>query len=219
MSSVVLMRILESAPDRYDAGMRMLTLGAVPRLQAALARRAVPRPGARVVEIGCGTGAVTERLLERGARVEAIDQSPEMLDRARRRLAASGGGALVLRESTAAEIDALPAGTADAVVASLALSEMSASERAFVLRAGVRLLAPGGRFAVLDEVRPGTPWQRVLHAVVRLPLALLTWVITGTTSHAIPDLPAELEAAGLHVVADQRSALGTLALVVAERRP
>jgi len=217
MSSVVLMRILESAPDRYDAGMRMLTLGTVPRLQAEVARIAVPHEGTRVVEIGCGTGAVTELMLERGARVDAIDQSPEMLDRARRRLGTRFGNALVLRESTASEIDGLEAGSADGVVASLSLSEMSTSGRDFVIRAAARLLAPGGRFVVLDEVRPKKRWQRMLHAAVRLPLVVLTWVITGTTTTAIPDLCGELEAAGLAVTSEQRNALGTLAIVVVER--
>jgi ubiquinone/menaquinone biosynthesis C-methylase UbiE len=217
MSSLVLMKWLESAPARYDAGMRVLTLGAVPRLHALVADWAVARPGAHVLEIGCGTGAVTERLLARGAHVEAIDQDPEMLDRARARLASADGARLTLRESTAAEIDRLPADSLDAVVASLSLSEMSAAERRFVLAAAVRLLRPGGRLVVADEVVPRRLWQRVLHAAVRLPLAALTWLVTGSTTHAIGDLPADLARVGLRVIDDRRSALGTLAVIAAER--
>lgn len=216
MSSVVLMRILESAPDRYDAGMRALSLGAVPRMHGRAAEAATPRPGCRVLEIGCGTGSVTERLLERGASVEAIDQNPEMLDRANRRLAVRYADRLTLRERTASEIDSVEAASFDAVVASLSLSEMSATERSFVLRAAARALRPGGRMVVLDEVTPGRWWQRALHTAIRLPLVLVTWLVTGTTTKAIPDLPADLAAAGLRVVGERRSALGTLALVVAE---
>ncbi|MBI5505246.1 MAG: methyltransferase domain-containing protein [Deltaproteobacteria bacterium] len=211
------MRILESAPDRYDAGMRVLSLGAVPRLHEQAARLAVHKAGARVLEIGCGTGAVTRLLLERGANVEALDHSPEMLDRARARLGDHWTGRLLLRESTAAEIDALPAASFDAVVASLSLSEMSASERTYVLAAAVRALAPGGRVVIADELRPRLLWQRTVHVVVRLPLALLTWIVTGTTTHAIADLGGELAAAGLRTVEEHRSALGTLAAVAAER--
>jgi demethylmenaquinone methyltransferase/2-methoxy-6-polyprenyl-1,4-benzoquinol methylase len=83
VSSLALMRLLESAPARYDAGMRVLTLGRVARLHDALAEAAAPAPGAAVLEIGCGTGAVTARLVARGARVTALDQNPEMLERAR----------------------------------------------------------------------------------------------------------------------------------------
>lgn len=217
MSSLVLMRILESAPDRYDAGMRVLSLGAVPRLHAQAARLAVHKPQAHVLEIGCGTGAVTQLLLKRGASVEALDHSPEMLDRARVRLGDRWTGRLLLRESTAAEIDALPAASFDAVVASLSLSEMSASERAYVLAAAVRAVRPGGRIVIADEVRPGAMWQRAVHLLVRIPLALLTWIVTGTTTHAIADLSGELTAAGLRPVEEHRTALGTLAVVVAER--
>ena len=37
MSSLALMRWLESSPDRYDAGMRWITLGRVTRLHEAIA--------------------------------------------------------------------------------------------------------------------------------------------------------------------------------------
>jgi AcrR family transcriptional regulator len=42
MSSLALMRLLESAPARYDAGMRMLTLGRVEQIRDALAEAAAP---------------------------------------------------------------------------------------------------------------------------------------------------------------------------------
>ena len=135
MSSLALMRWLESAPERYDAGMRLLTLGRVTPLRAVLAQTATPTPGAEVLEIGCGTGAVTALLVERGARVTALDQNPEMLEQARRRLAIPSVGRADLLERTASEIDGLPERSFDAVVASLSLSEMSPGERSFVLRA------------------------------------------------------------------------------------
>ena len=43
MSSLALMRLLESAPDRYDAGMRVITLGRVSQLHDAVARAAATR--------------------------------------------------------------------------------------------------------------------------------------------------------------------------------
>lgn len=42
----------------------------------------VPR-GSRVVDLGCGTGALTEKLKERGFRVTGVDSSDEMLEIAR----------------------------------------------------------------------------------------------------------------------------------------
>lgn len=217
MSSLALMRFLESAPERYDAGMRILTLGRVSRLHDAVARAAAPTPGARVLEIGCGTGAVTERLVARGAVVTALDESPEMIEQGRRRLAEAPSGAVTWVERTASEIDAFPEGTFDAVVVSLALSEMSASERKFVLRHVARRLRPGGRLVAADEARPDSRWERALQTALRVPQALLGWLLKGSVSRAIPDLANEIREAGLDVRSEHRWLLGSLAAVVAER--
>ena len=217
MSSLVLMRILEGAPARYDAGMRLLTLGGWERAHRALAEAAVPRPGVRVLEIGCGTGALTAQLLARGAGVIALDHSPEMLERARARLSASPPERLRIEERTAAEIDAYADEGFDAVVAAFCLSEMSAIERAWVLLQSRRALRPGGLLAVADEVLPRRRWQRSIHLALRLPAAAGTWLVTGSSTHAIPDLEAETEAAGLTVQRQLRSRLGGMQILVARR--
>ncbi len=43
--------------------------------------------GARILDAGCGNGWYAEQLLERGARVDAIDASASMIEHARKRLA------------------------------------------------------------------------------------------------------------------------------------
>lgn len=217
MSSLALMRLLESAPDRYDAGMRILTLGRVGRLHAAVAESAAVRPRMRILEIGCGTGAVTERLVALGAQVTALDQSPEMLERARRRLAGAPPAAVRWMERTAAEIDALPEASFDAIVLSLCLSDMSAGERAFTLRQAARLLGNDGVLAVADEVIPRRVDERLLHGLLRLPQLLLGWMLAGSTSHPIPDLSEEIRAAGFVVKRERRWLLGSLAALTAVR--
>jgi ubiquinone/menaquinone biosynthesis C-methylase UbiE len=219
MSSLVLMRWLESAPARYDRGMRLLTLGGWERGLDRVAERAAPAPGARVLEIGCGTGALTARLLARGASVVALDQNPEMLDRARERLDDTPAERLRFVERTASEIEALGEGDFDALAAHLVFSEMAPEERAFVLRAAARVVRAGGRVVVGDEVVPRGPARRLLHALVRAPLAALTWLAVGRTSRALPDLAAEMRAAGWTVSEERRSRAGSWAVVVAERTP
>lgn len=218
MSSLALMRFLKGTPERYDAGMAVISLGRVRALYDAVAEAAVTAPGNRVLEIGCGTGAVTSRLVARGAQVTALDQNPEMLERARAREQVSGATVEWL-ERTAAEIDTLPPAHYDAVVASLSLSEMSRAERAFVLERAAERLAPGGRIVIGDEVRPRSAMQHALHAVLRTPQALLGWLLAGSTSKPIPDLAGELESAGLRVQSEQRWLAGSLAVIVAEQRP
>ena len=221
MSSLALMRWLEATPDRYDAGMRAITLGRVTALHDAVAEAAAPAPGAEVLEIGCGTGAVTARLVARGARVTALDQSPEMMEQARRRLtdllpeAREGTPAVQWIERTASEVDALPAAAWDAVVLSLCLSEMSADERRFVLGQAARRLRPGGRVVAADEVCAAGA-GRALQALGRAPQWLLGWLLAGSVSRPVADLRGELEGAGLAVGSERRWLGGTLALFVAE---
>jgi demethylmenaquinone methyltransferase/2-methoxy-6-polyprenyl-1,4-benzoquinol methylase len=211
------MRWLESAPQRYDVGMRIITLGRVESLRAALAEAAAPVAGRTILEIGCGTGALTERLIERGARVTAIDQNPELLEQARARLADVPPSSLELIETTASEIDKLPEGGFDAVAASLSLSEMSRGERRFVLEQARKRLAQGGVIVVGDELRPRHLWARIAHAGLRAPQALLGWLLAGSLSHPIPDLEAELREAGLRVREEKRWLFEGLGLMLAER--
>jgi ubiquinone/menaquinone biosynthesis C-methylase UbiE len=217
MSSLALMRLLESAPLRYDAGMRLLTLGKIDEIRAALAELAVAAPGARVLEIGCGTGAVTEKLVARGACVTAYDQNPEMLEQARSRLKDSPRDAVKLVERTAAEIDSCTERSFDAVVACLSLSEMSRSERDFVLAQAFRALRPGGILAIADEARPRAAALRLWLWLLRVPQAAFAWLIVGSVSRPIPNLVKEVNAAGFHVRYERRWLLQSLALVTAER--
>jgi ubiquinone/menaquinone biosynthesis C-methylase UbiE len=216
MSSLALMRWLEGRPGRYDAGMRVLTLGRIERLHTAVADAAVRNAGERVLEIGCGTGTVTALLRARGAEVTAIDQAPEMLEQARVRLAADD--AITWIEQTAAEIDRLPPHRFDSVVLCLCLSDMSPSERAFVLRETVRRLAPGGRVVAADEVR-ATGWRGWLQRVWRIPQAALGWLLVGSLSRPIRDLAGELHAAGLRPSDSRTWLLGSLELAVAAAEP
>jgi trans-aconitate methyltransferase len=67
-------------PSLYDSA------GAfVPRLGADLVDLLSPRPGERVLDLGCGTGDLTRALAERGAQVVGLDASPDMVAEARRK--------------------------------------------------------------------------------------------------------------------------------------
>jgi len=212
VSSLALMRWLEATPERYDAGMRWVTLGRITDLHEAVADAAAPGSGAEVLEIGCGTGAVTHRLVERGAVVTALDQSPEMLEQARLRL---GDAPVSWLERTASEVDALPAHAFDAVVLSLCLSEMSGDERRWVLRQARERLRAGGRVVAADEVRAEGAGRRAVQALGRGPQWLAGWLLAGSVSRPVADLQGELEAAGLEIRSEQRWLAGTLALFVA----
>jgi trans-aconitate methyltransferase len=43
-----------------------------------------PKPGERILDLGCGTGNLTEKIARNGAEVLGLDSSPEMIGQARR---------------------------------------------------------------------------------------------------------------------------------------
>lgn len=220
MSTYVYMKILESSPRRYDTGIRLLSLGGVDAMYEEVAEAAVPvgrDTPTRVLEIGCGTGNLTRALARRGAHVTAVDQSAEMLEIAHEK-AIAFEGQVEITEMAAVEIgDRFPPESFDAVASSLALSEMSADERLYVLRAARRALRPGGRLVVADEVRPKNPAARIARAVARFPVAALTYLLTQTSTSAIPDLAALVSEAGFTIDREDHVARAGVGLVVATR--
>jgi SAM-dependent methyltransferase len=95
-----------------------------------------PRPGERVLDLGCGDGALTAKIAEAGAEVVGADSSPELVEAAR------------VRGLDARLVDghALPfEAQFDAVFSNAALHWMKRDPDAVI--AGVRrALRPGGRF-------------------------------------------------------------------------
>lgn len=95
-----------------------------------------PRSEERILDLGCGDGAFTERIAAAGARVTGLDASPELLAAARSR-----GLRTVLGDGRHLAFD----GLFDAVVSNAALHWMGEPDA--VLRGVARALVPGGRFA------------------------------------------------------------------------
>jgi SAM-dependent methyltransferase len=95
-----------------------------------------PQPGERILDVGCGEGTLTRKIIERGATVLGIDNSPEMIAAAR----ANGVDAVQL----AAE-DMQFFAEFDAAFSNATLHWVLQKEQA--ARAIFRALKPGGRFA------------------------------------------------------------------------
>jgi demethylmenaquinone methyltransferase/2-methoxy-6-polyprenyl-1,4-benzoquinol methylase len=70
----------------YDRVGALLSLGQDPRWRRFLVSR-LPRGGGHVLDVATGTGLVAAELLRHGYEVTGLDQSPEMLEVARRRFA------------------------------------------------------------------------------------------------------------------------------------
>ena len=125
-----------AAGQEWDAGRYAANARFVADLGAPLVELLAPRPGERILDLGCGDGVLSARLAELGCTVVGVDADPDMV-----------------RAAQALGVDArlvdgrhLPfAGEFDAVFSNAALHWMKDDPDAVI--AGVaRALRPGGRF-------------------------------------------------------------------------
>ncbi len=208
MSTYILMKVLESAPSRYDKGIKLLTLGSLDPAYDTLADQL--NPGDNVLDIGCGTGALSLRAAAKGAVVTGIDINPEMLEIAAKRAAESDWqNRLTFKELGVAELSNEPEDQYDAIISGLCFSELTFDEVDYTLRQAYRLLKPNGRLLIADEIRPGNSVKRILNGLFRIPLVIITWLITQTTTSAVLHLPERTRAAGFIIDSSETNRMET----------
>jgi SAM-dependent methyltransferase len=130
------MNVVPASTSKWDAADYARVGAFVAELGGAALDLLDPRPGERILDVGCGEGTLTKKIVERGATVLGIDNSPEMIAAAR----ANGIEALLL-DAAGMQFFA----EFDAVFSNATLHWVLEKERA--ARAIFRALKPGGRFA------------------------------------------------------------------------
>lgn len=98
--------------------------------------------GARVLDVGCGAGLLSEALAREGAHVSALDLAPELVDVAKLHLLESGLTIDYRLQSVESLADELPT-SFDAISCMEMLEHVP--DPSSVLAACARLLKPGGR--------------------------------------------------------------------------
>jgi SAM-dependent methyltransferase len=138
--------------DRYATNARF-----VADLGAPAVELLAPRAGERVLDLGCGDGALTQKLRDIGCRVIGVDAAPDMV----REACARG---LDARLADGAELPFH--GEFDAVFSNAALHWMKRDPDAVI--AGVRrALGPGGRFvAEMGGIGNVAAIRAALHAAL-----------------------------------------------------
>lgn len=147
--------------DRYAA---LLSFGQDPRWRRFLVSRIEAGPSDTVLDVATGTGAVARELLDRKhCTVVGLDQSPEMLAEARRRLPSS----VTLMEGRAEQLP-FPDATFDALTFTYLLRYVE--DPAAVLRELARVVRPGGTMAGLEFAVPHGVWRPLWELYVRVGL-------------------------------------------------
>ena len=113
-----------------------------------------PVAGKRILDVGCGPGLYAEELVQRGAEVTGLDQSPEMIALARARL---GEAADFHVHDLAQPLDWLEGGSFDLAVMALVIHHLD--DRVAALREIHRVLADDGALVVSTH-HPSTDWRR-----------------------------------------------------------
>jgi trans-aconitate 2-methyltransferase len=109
--------VVAGSPREWDAATYDRVADPQFRWGLAVLDRLVPAPGSTVLDAGCGSGRVTEALLERhpDVSVVALDHSTAMVDEARRRLARFDGRVRPVVADLGRPLPVAEIGTVDAV--------------------------------------------------------------------------------------------------------
>jgi len=190
------MKILESVPSRYDRGIYILTLGKLDKVYNRLTSRI--KKGQKILDLGCGTGALTLRAAQKGAKVKGIDINPQMLEIAQKQAIKKNLLQNInLCEIGIAELRREKSDSYDVVMSGLCFSELTEDELIYTLKEVKRILKPEGILLVADEVKPKNILKRILNGIVKFPLVIITYIITQTTIHSLENLPEKIKESGL----------------------
>lgn len=144
----------------YDTALDVLGFGR--SFKAAVAELAEVQPGETVLDVGCGTGTLLQALVARQpeGRFAGIDPDPRVLAIARRRLQSSTP-TVALVEGYAQDLP-FPGQAFDLVISTLIFHHLPDPVKVCALREVRRVLAPHGRFLLVDFGAPQTRTARVL---------------------------------------------------------
>jgi ubiquinone/menaquinone biosynthesis C-methylase UbiE len=162
----------------YDNVVRLLTLGQDGAIRKKTVALAQLKPGDAVLDVGCGTGAITRLAKQQvgpTGRVVGLDASPEMIDAAR-------------QQAVKAKLDidfrlepiehmSFPDASFDVVLSSFMIHHLPGDLKRLGLLEVRRVLKPGGRLLIAEFFNSAEPkwWQALLpmHAQMGLPANFL----------------------------------------------
>ncbi len=187
---------------RYDLINDLQSFGLHRLWKRRVVNLAAISPGARALDLCCGTGDIASALAHRGAETTGLDFSTQMLEVAAQRQQADStlkSGKLKFIQGDAQQIP-FPENTFDIVTVGYGLRNLTSWER------GVdemhRVAKPGARLIVLDFGKPANAlWRAIYFTHLRLSVPLIGLLFCGNASayayilESLKHYPAQLAVA------------------------
>lgn len=218
MISYILMKAFESAPQRYDWGLKLISLGHIDKIRKEIVNNFIV-PGDEVLDIGCGTGTLAVMMAAKGATVKGFDISKSMLEVAQKNVkSANLENQVTLMTLGVAEMETTFRDESfDKIISTLVFSELSKDEQIYTLQESRRLLKQEGLLIIGDETVPRSGFNRWIHSMIRFPLAVLTFILTQSITRSVKDLTEKVRSTGFKVVSLDSSSLGAFEIIVAKK--
>ena len=143
-------RLFATIADRYDLITRVLSFGRDRHWKRRLIELAAIGPGARVLDLACGTGDIALAAANQGARVVGLDITPRMIELARAKSIERGRASTW----TIGDMTALPFKTGSMDVVTVGYGLRNVPDLARALAEIHRVLSDSGRLCSLDFDRP-----------------------------------------------------------------
>lgn len=158
-----------AAPQLWLYDFLVIVLSRSPRWRPALLDQIAPREGDVIADVGCGTGTQLAKIgrATRGVTLIGIDPDPDVLHRARRKLADAGVVAGLTRGYAREAADLLRDRGVNKILSSLVFHQVPLEEKAAGLAAMRAALVPGGELHVADYGLQRTPLMRRLFRIVQ----------------------------------------------------
>ncbi|MFX1322029.1 MAG: corrinoid protein-associated methyltransferase CpaM [Promethearchaeota archaeon] len=192
--SYIYMKSLEKKAEKYDKGIKILTLGRLPKIQQYIVDNYLKKDEI-LLDIGMGTGTFAILCAKKGLNVVGIDFSEKMLDIARKNIEKEDLTEIIkIVKMPVIELDEKFADNSfDKITAILIFSELYFKEQEFCLNQIFRILKENGEFILIDEVKPKIFWKKVLYFIIRIPLALITFIKAHVSTKSLEDIEKRLE--------------------------
>lgn len=156
--AVTYMQRLEFEPNSYDENFSQLTKGINEKVQEWILEKIDSSES--ILEIGCGTGTLANKMVMKGNYVTAIDINPEMISHANNKYPSNSSVKLKFRVDSFENIDSI-ANSEDVIVSTFLLSELRPFEQQEFLRKAWKRLKPNGRLLIAAEFIPSGLWKMI----------------------------------------------------------